>query len=146
MVNHYSALTCMIHYRLLPLCEQTLKWVHKHLTLRTLVAWDPVTAFKLFSHYILVAWVMTTCLIPLNFVSWDRVRRMWHEKHSFLIFSTTNVVTCFLFLKMCIYLINIFDSTGSLLLLCGLSLFQRVGATIHCGVWASLCSGFSCEA
>lgn len=55
MVNHYLALTCMIHHRLSALCEQMLKRVHSHLKLRGLVAWDPVIVFKLFSHYILLA-------------------------------------------------------------------------------------------
>ena len=54
MVNHYGALVCMIHHRLLVPCEQMLKQVHGHFKLRSLAACDRVIIFKWFSHYILL--------------------------------------------------------------------------------------------
>lgn len=48
-MNHYLALTCMIHHRLYTLCEQMLKSVHSHLKLRDLASCDRVIVFKLFS-------------------------------------------------------------------------------------------------
>ena len=38
----------------------------------------------------------------------------------------------------------IFGSVGSSLLHAGFLQLQRAGATLHCGAWASHCSGFSC--
>ena len=49
----------------------------------------------------------------------------------------------FLFFKIYLFLF-IFGCTGSLLLCVGFLQLQQVGATLHCGAWASHCGGFSC--
>ena len=55
-------------------------------------------------------------------------------------------VHSFIIFEKCIYLfiLFIFGCVGSLLLRAGFLLLWRVGVTLHCGAWASHCSGFFC--
>ena len=46
--------------------------------------------------------------------------------------------------KVLINLFLIFGLRWVFVAVCGLPLVGRAGATLHCGAWASHCSGFSC--
>ena len=59
----------------------------------------------------------------------------------FLVGEGNNIFECLLFIIAYAF---IFGCTGSLLLCSGFLQLQWVGATLHCSVQASHCSGFSC--
>ena len=50
---------------------------------------------------------------------------------------------CFCFF-INLFILFIFGCVGSLLLRTGFPQLRQVGATLHCGAWASHCGGFSC--
>ena len=51
---------------------------------------------------------------------------------------------CFIIYKFIYFYLFIFGCVGSSLLRAGFLQLQRAGATLHCGVRASHCGGFSC--
>ena len=59
-------------------------------------------------------------------------------------FCTGKVSIIFFLIFILLFIYLLFGCVGSLLLHMGFLQLRRAGATLHCGEWASHCSGFSC--
>ena len=80
------------------------------------------------------------CLLGVFFNSWFQCQYLWLICSCFL-YLRGSVLGDFFFFKK---IVDLFGCTRSSLLPVGFPWLQRVRATLHCGAWASLCSGFSC--